>query len=84
MLTLVIGGSASGKSAFAERLAVQGGLPRFYVATMRVWDAESERRVARHRDMRREKRFDTLECPIGLDRLILPARGTVLLEDMAY
>ena len=23
-----------------------------------------------------------LECPIGLDRLILPARGTVLLEDM--
>ena len=76
MLTLVIGGSASGKSAFAERLAVQSGLPRFYVATMRVWDTESERRVARHRDMRREKRFDTLECPIGLDRLILPARGT--------
>ena len=82
MLTLVIGGSASGKSAFAERLAVQSGLPRFYVATMRVWDAESERRVARHRDMRRKKRFDTLECPIGLDRLILPARGTALLEDM--
>ena len=82
MLTLVIGGSASGKSAFAERLAVQSGLPRFYVATMRVWDAESERRVVRHRDMRREKRFDTLECPIGLDRLILPARGTALLEDM--
>ena len=43
---------------------------------------ESERRVARHRDMRRKKRFDTLECPIGLDRLILPARGTALLEDM--
>ena len=55
MLTLVIGGSASGKSAFAERLAVQSGLPRFYVATMRVWDTESERRVARHRDMRRER-----------------------------
>ena len=53
MLTLVVGGSASGKSAFAERLAVQSGLPRFYVATMRVWDAESEKRVARHRAMRR-------------------------------
>ena len=41
MLTLIVGGSASGKSAFAERLAVQSGLPRFYEATMRVWDAES-------------------------------------------
>ena len=69
MLTLVVGGSASGKSAFAERLAVQSGLPRFYVATMRVWDAESEKRVARHRAMRREKRFETLECPLHLEKL---------------
>lgn len=82
MMTLVIGGSASGKSAFAERLAVQSGLPRYYVATMRVWDAESEKRVARHRAMRKEKQFETLECPLGLERLVVPARGTVLLEDM--
>ena len=82
MLTLVVGGSASGKSVFAERLAVQSGLPRFYVATMRVWDAESEKRVARHRAMRREKRFETLECPLHLEKLDMPARGTALLEDM--
>ena len=82
MLTLVIGGSASGKSSFAERLAVQSGLPRYYVATMRVWDAESEKRVARHREMRREKRFETLECPLRLDELIVPERGVILLEDM--
>lgn len=82
MLTLVIGGSASGKSSFAERLAVQSGLPRYYVATMRVWDAESEKRVARHREMRREKRFETLECPLRLDELIVHERGVILLEDM--
>lgn len=82
MLTLVIGGSASGKSSFAERLAVQSGLPRYYVATMRVWDAESEKRVARHREMRREKRFETLECLLRLDELIVPERGVILLEDM--
>ena len=82
MLTLVIGGSASGKSSFAERLAVQSGLPRYYVATMRVWDAESEKRVARHREMRREKRFETLECPLRLDELIVSERGVILLEDM--
>ena len=79
MLTLVIGGSASGKSAFAESLCLQSPLPRTYLATMQVWDAA---RVARHRAMRAQKQFDTVECPLHLDRLILPRRGTVLLEDL--
>ena len=82
MLTLVIGGSASGKSAFAESLCPQSPLPRTYLATMQVWDAECAARVARHRAMRAQKQFDTVECPLHLDRLILPRRGTVLLEDL--
>ena len=82
MLTLVIGGSASGKSAFAESLCLQSPLPRTYLATMQVWDAECAARVARHRAMRAQKQFDTVECPLHLDRLILPRRGTVLLEDL--
>lgn len=49
---------------------------------MHVWDAESEKRVARHREMRREKRFETLECPLRLDELDVPERGVILLEDM--
>ena len=49
MLTLVIGGAASGKSAYAEHLAVQSGGPRYYLATMQVWDAECAARVAKHR-----------------------------------
>ena len=40
MLTLVIGGAASGKSAYAESLCLQSPLPRTYLATMQVWDAE--------------------------------------------
>ena len=82
MLTLVIGGSASGKSAFAESLCLQSPLPRTYLATMQVWDAECAARVARHRAMREQKQFDTVECPLHLDQLILPRRGTVLLEDL--
>lgn len=82
MLTLVIGGAASGKSAFAELLCLQSPLPRTYLATMQVWDEECAARVAKHRAMRAQKQFATVECPLHLDRLTLPQRGTVLLEDL--
>ena len=82
MLTLVVGGAASGKSAYAERLVLQTALPRYYLATMQVWDAECAARVEKHRRMRAEKQFETLECPLHLDTVRLPARGTALLEDL--
>lgn len=82
MLTLVVGGAASGKSEYAERLVLQTALPRYYLATMQVWDAECAARVEKHRRMRAEKQFETLECPLHLGTVHLPARGTVLLEDL--
>ena len=82
MLTLVLGGAASGKSAYAESLCLRSPLPRTYLATMQVWDAECAARVAKHRAMRAEKQFATVECPLHLDRVALPRRGTVLLEDL--
>ena len=82
MLTLVIGGAASGKSAYAESLCLQRPLPRTYLATMQVWDDECAARVAKHRAMRAEKQFSTVECPLHLDHLTLPCRSTVLLEDL--
>lgn len=82
MLTLVVGGAASGKSAYAEHLVLQTALPRYYLATMQVWDAECAARVEKHRRMRAEKQFETLECPLHLGTVRLPARGTALLEDL--
>ena len=82
MLTLVVGGAASGKSAYAERLVLQTALPRYYLATMQVWDAECAARVEKHRRMRAEKQFETLECPLHLGTVHLSARGTALLEDL--
>ena len=67
MLTLVIGGAASGKSAYAESLTLKHPLPRYYVATMQVWDEECAKRVEKHRAMRKEKQFETIESPIDLD-----------------
>ena len=61
-LYLVTGGSGSGKSEYAEQLAMDcGGKNRIYLATMRIWDEEGKRRVARHREMRRAKGFITEE-----------------------
>lgn len=45
MLTLVLGGAASGKSEYAETLVLRSALPRYYLATMQVWDAECAARV---------------------------------------
>ena len=85
MLTLVSGGSASGKSEYAEGLVTAvAGRPRLYIATMQVYDAEGEARVARHRAMRAEKGFETLEC--GADILTCLERadcsGAFLLDSV--
>ena len=52
MFTLVVGGSASGKSAYAESLVLQSErLPRYYIAAMQPFDDECRARIARHRKM---------------------------------
>ena len=67
MLTLVSGGSASGKSEFAESLATASACgKRYYLATMIPYDEECRQRIARHRRMRAHKGFDTIEAPTGL------------------
>ena len=81
MLTLILGGAASGKSGYAESLVLKTALPRYYIATMQVWDAECAARVEKHRKMRAAKQFETVECPLHLDAVRLPARGTALLEE---
>ena len=84
MLILVSGGSASGKSEFAESLVTSSGLEnRIYLATMQVWDQESVRRVERHRQMRAGKGFETVECPTNLADIILPPGCAALLEDLS-
>ncbi len=82
-MILVSGGAASGKSSFAEGLIAASPLPRrVYLATMQVWDRESERRVERHRRMRADKGFETVERPLDLAGVELPGHCAVLLEDL--
>ena len=83
-LTLITGGSGSGKSAWAENLAVTlcPG-EKLYWATMPPGGPEGAVRIARHRTLRAGKGFRTLECPQLPPAADFPAGGTVLLEDLS-
>ena len=84
MFELIVGGSGSGKSAYAEGVAVslakKEGLPLYYIATMRPFGEEGRKRVERHRRLRAGKGFETIERYTGLGEQELPQRGVVLLE----
>lgn len=47
-VTLILGGAASGKSAFAEKLCISSGKPRAYWATSQVFDDEMRAKVHKH------------------------------------
>lgn len=82
-LTLVIGGAASGKSAFAEGLVMKTGLDKIYVATARVLDPEMEHKVTRHKEMRGAG-WQTIEAPLSPDAVLQATSSTeVVLLDCA-
>ncbi len=79
-MILLTGGSACGKSTFAESLAMEFGQPLVYVATMRPFGEESLVRIARHREMRATKGFITVERQVDIAGLEPDPTSTVLLE----
>lgn len=84
MFRVVTGGSGSGKSAFAEGLIARSGEGRrIYIATMMCFDEEGKQRIARHRKMRQDKQFETLERYTDLAHLDVPKDSIVLLECMS-
>src|SRR6266705_2485388 len=64
-LIVILGGARSGKSAFAERLAVSSERSVAFIATATAGDDEMRERIARHRASR-PKGWHTLEEPLDL------------------
>jgi adenosylcobinamide kinase/adenosylcobinamide-phosphate guanylyltransferase len=81
-LVLVTGGTRSGKSVFAERLAAGHGGPVLYVATAEAGDAEMAARIAAHQ-ARRPATWSTVEARFEPARAVREWTGgepTVLMD----
>ena len=65
-ITLITGGSRSGKSSFAQKLAEEQPGSRLFLATCPVTDKEMEVRILRHVQDRQKANWDTLEEPVHI------------------
>lgn len=75
MITLITGGSGSGKSAYAEKYIChasneKGCKEKYYIATMQVFDDEEQRKIDRHRRLRAGKGFITIEQPRDIKKAV--------------
>lgn len=52
MIIYVSGGARSGKSSFAQQMALRLSAEPVYVATAKIWDADFAERVVRHKSER--------------------------------
>jgi len=75
--TFVLGGARSGKSRYAQALALGMTARPLYVATSRVWDADHAERIARHR-RERGPEWRTVECETALGSLALEGEVAVI------
>ena len=83
MITLVLGGARSGKSAVAEQLVAELPAPVTYVATARVdpTDTDHVARIAAHR-ARRDPSWTTVEAADDLVAVLRAEPGTLLVDSL--
>jgi adenosylcobinamide kinase/adenosylcobinamide-phosphate guanylyltransferase len=78
MIWYITGGERSGKSGYAQKLALEHSPSPVYVATSRIWDEDFSNRVKRHVSDR-DARWTTIEEEKYLSKIDL--RGKVAVVD---
>lgn len=74
MKQLVLGGARSGKSRYAEELALASSKPLLYIATAQGLDGEMQQRISHHQQQR-DARWQTVEEPIALANCLRTQTG---------
>ncbi|MEW7290726.1 bifunctional adenosylcobinamide kinase/adenosylcobinamide-phosphate guanylyltransferase [Aquimarina sp. 2304DJ70-9] len=69
MLYYITGGERSGKSSYAQNLALQLSNNPFYLATSRIWDDNHRKRIDRH-IADRDQRWTSIEEEKELSKVI--------------
>ncbi len=65
MINLILGGARSGKSSYAEQLAISSAKKVVYIATAQAKDEEMQQRI-QHHQQQRPSEWQTVEEPIQL------------------
>ncbi|UWQ53305.1 bifunctional adenosylcobinamide kinase/adenosylcobinamide-phosphate guanylyltransferase [Leisingera caerulea] len=82
-VTFILGGAASGKSAYAEQLCLNSGKSRVYWATAQIFDSEMRDKVSRHLEQRGAG-WTTVEEPETADKVLgVLEPGQICLMDCA-
>ena len=76
-IILITGGARSGKSTYAEKLALELSPTPVYLATARIWDEEFHQRVIRHQK-RRGPEWTNIEEQKELSRHRLEGRVVLI------
>jgi adenosylcobinamide kinase/adenosylcobinamide-phosphate guanylyltransferase len=77
MIIFITGGARSGKSRYAQELALSQSNNPMYVATAAIWDADFEQRVKRHQSDR-DERWTNLEEQRLVSTLAIDNRVVVI------
>jgi adenosylcobinamide kinase / adenosylcobinamide-phosphate guanylyltransferase len=77
-LIFITGGARSGKSRYAQQLALQLSNNPVYLATARHWDDDFEKRIQRHQS-ERDERWTSIEEEKNISSL--PLTGKVVVMD---
>ncbi len=80
MRILLTGGAGCGKSTYGLKLAGQLPGPHYHIACMEPLNEQDRAAVLRNRRERSAFGFVNLECYRDVGTLLLPRRGTALLE----
>jgi len=77
MIHYITGGERSGKSSYAQKLAISLSDKPKYIATSRIWDSDHQNRIDRHVNDR-DERWTSVEEEKEISKHIFPKETVVI------